>query len=471
MSRRRTSWAAFGALLGVLMCAFGSTMATTLVTNDVTSASLASWRIAQTGTPWLEDIDWQSYEQQSALWVAEAENGHEVAFRSPGPVAAGVPAYAVARLVGADDYSMIPGSVTAALLTTLAMLLLYGALRPRAGTRLALGATLAVGLTTPVWTVSADSLWTHPVTLLGIAGMAYATVRERWWLVGLFGGVALWGRLHTAVIVAVLGLVLSWIRRDPRICLLVGSVSSAFLGLSLVWGHWMYGSWSPAGGYSVDSYAERALTTTDLSDQLVNHLGLWIAPDRGILVWTPVLLLLLPALLRGWRTLPDWSRVLLGAGLVYTLIQGQLNGFSGGSNFYGYRLTLELLLCVAPAFALSVPHAGRLARRLLGPVLGIQFAAFSLGSTGDGGLLPENKAWIANSFTHVLAEQPGLWMWPLLMAIIGYVVGRAVEHRILSAPQDATPPHRAGEARPADRSSPSQDRFSGHENVRDSLTP
>ncbi len=66
-------------------------------------------------------------------------------------------------------------------------------------------------------------MWTHPVTLLGIGGMAWAASRDRWWLVGLFGGVALWGRLHTALIVAILGLAVAVARRRPRIALQAGS--------------------------------------------------------------------------------------------------------------------------------------------------------------------------------------------------------------------------------------------------------
>lgn len=217
------------AVLALILCAFGFTLATDRVSNDVTSASLASWQIAQTGTPWLEDVDWQNYQRESQLWIGEAANGHTVAFRSPGPVAAGIPAYLTARVVGVDGYSPIPGSVLAVLLTAAALALLFPAIRTRLEPRVAAAAVLALGLTTPVWSVSADALWTHPVTLLGIAGMAWASARERWWLVGLFGAVALWGRLHTTVIVALLGLLLCYTRRRPTITLKVGVVSAASL--------------------------------------------------------------------------------------------------------------------------------------------------------------------------------------------------------------------------------------------------
>jgi hypothetical protein len=221
-----------------------ATMATEIVVNDVTSTALASWRIAETGAPWLEGYDHTQHERTMGLWIGEAANGHVVAFRSPGPIALGIPAYAVAALAGVSGFSLVPGSVTAVVLTVAAMALLLGALTPHVGEKRALLAVAAVALTTPVWTVSADSLWTHPVTILGIAGMARAAQREQWWLVGLFGSVALWGRLHVALVVAVVGLGVAWSRRDPGVAVKVGLVSSVGLALSFLWGRWMYGTWS-----------------------------------------------------------------------------------------------------------------------------------------------------------------------------------------------------------------------------------
>lgn len=412
------------ALLAVL-ATYLLSIATTTVTNDTKTAALAAWRIAETGTPYMEGSGWERYDSHPGwLWISTAPNGHEVASRAPGPIAAGVPAYAVSRMLGVDGFSLVPGSVTAAVLTVLALALLALTLRPRLGTRATVLSVLALGLTTPFWSVSADSLWAHPVTLLGIAGRAWACVRERWLLVGLFGGVAIWGRLHTALIVALLGVGLALLRRQPRIALVVGSVSSACLGLACLWGQWMYGTWSPAGGYSVSGYAEAAAGRTDLVDQLVNHAGLWVAPDRGMLVWTPALLLLVPAVVRAWSGLPDWSRLLLVGGTLYALVQGQLNTFSGGQSFYGYRLMLEVLACWFPAVALAFPHARRVARALLGPVLGLQLAVFTAGAPFESGLLTEAELWTDNSFVHLATTVPVLVGWTAALVLAGHLVGR-----------------------------------------------
>ena len=117
----------------------------------------------------------------------------------------------------------------------------------------------------------------------------------------------------------------------------------------------MYGSWNPTSAYETTVFVDYA--TDRLS--LVNHLGMWVSPGRGILVWTPVILLLLPALARSWRELPDWAKGLLYAGLFYTLLQASLNRFSGGDFVYGYRLGLEFLACAFPGLVIASRHMGR----------------------------------------------------------------------------------------------------------------
>lgn len=407
-------------VVAAFLVTYLATMSTARISNDATTSSLGAWQLAATGAPWLEDVDYSSLEHPDfLLWIGPGADGHLVPFRSPGSILAAVPAYGVARLLGASDFSLAPGSVTAALLTAVAMGLFFAAMRPKIGARWAMVATAALGLATPVWSVSADSMWTHPVTLVGIAGMAFASSRDDWWLAGMFGGIALWGRLHMALPVAILGLGVALARRDPRIAVKVGIPSLTALGLASLWGHWLYGGWSPSGGYDVAGYTQRATDSSDVLGRLVNHVGMWVAPDRGILVWTPVLVLLVPAVIRSWKGLPAWSRWLAIGGLAYLLVQAQLNAFLGGSGFYGYRLSLEFLVSVAPVLVLSVQRAGRFARAALGPVIGLQFAAISIGAANGGGVLRESKVWTDNSFVHIMSLAPPLLIWPVLMILAG----------------------------------------------------
>jgi len=393
------------ALFGALLVVYALTAARGAVSVDVWSADLVSWSIGTTGSP-LADLDafpTLADNDQRGIWVVERPDGREVVGRSPGAVAAAVPAYWIAGLLGGEAMSIVPGGLTAALLVAAAVTILFTSLRPRLGDRVALAASLLFGLTTPVWSVAADGMWPHTVTILGIVGMAWAADRERWWLVGLFGGVTLWGRLHAVVICAVLGLLLAWWRRDPRIAARIGLVSGVLLGLMTLWTRWIYGRWNPTAAYDTAPFVDNA-SRGPLD--VIDHLAFWVSPGRGLLVWTPVILLLLPALVRAWRTLPDWSRALLLAGLGYTLLQLTLSPAKGGEGFFGYRVGLELLACATPALALSAHRMGSAARRLLAPVAVIQLAVLGLGALSRPETAPAiSNRWDSNELVARLADQ------------------------------------------------------------------
>lgn len=381
---------------------------------DVYSADLAAWNIARTGDP-VPDLDRFPRLDQHPLrdvWVVQTADGRDAIGRAPGTIAAGVPAY----LVTPGGPSAVPAGVMAALLVALAVVLFQRTVRRDVGEGPATLAAMVLALTTPLWTVAADGMWPHTLTVLGILGMAWAARRESWWLVGILGGVALWGRLHTAVICAVLGVTVALVRRRPDIALRVGVPSLTALGLLSVWARWMYGRWDPTSAYRVNDFTASA---DSYGLDVVNHLGTWVSPDRGILVWTPLVALMLPALVRSWRTLPDWSRALLVGGLVYTFLQTSLSRFSGGDTFYGYRIGIEMLVCAAPALALSIPGMGRAARACWMPLAALQWIFAFTGAVVNAGLsVAAEDVWTRNAFFSGMAAEPRLL---LLLALPGAI--------------------------------------------------
>lgn len=401
---------------------YAPTASTVVVSDDVHAAAVGAWRIAGTGDPWTDGFDVELLGRDDAhTFNFEAKNGHMVVFRSPGVVAVNVPgAWMSGATTDPETFTLVPQALTAAVLGALSVAFLFSALRRRLRTAHAVLATSVFALGTPMWSVAANATWTHTVTVLGITGMAWAASRNSWWLVGFWGGIAVWGRLHVALVVALVGIGVALARRQPSIALAVGLPSVALTALASVWTHWMYGSWLPTGGYGASDYANNLVgERAGMVDGLINHAGLWLAPDRGFLVWTPVLCLLLPAVVRSWHQLPDWSRSLMVGGVVYTLVQGQLNDFDGGDAFYGYRLGLEMLACSAPAYALSAHRIGRVARALVGPVIGLQVAAIAIGSLGNALFLPDERAWTDNAFVHALVQYPALAIWLVLMVTAG----------------------------------------------------
>ena len=63
---------------------------------------------------------------------------------------------------------------------------------------------------------------------------------------------------------------------------------------------------------------------------------------------------------------------------------------------------------------------GKPATWLTGPVLGVQFLAFLLGSAGDGLYLSDTTVWRENTFVHAIAGigAPG-WVLVALFAALG----------------------------------------------------
>ena len=90
-------------------------------------------------------------------------------------------------------------------------------------------------------------------------------------------------------------------------------------------------------------------------------------------------------------------RGLLFGSLAYVLLQGWIGPGHGGDSFYGYRYSLELIVGAAPAYAVTAPRMGRIARVLMVPVVALQFAAFAFGSVTDM-FLPMADVWTRNTF-------------------------------------------------------------------------
>lgn len=459
---RHPGWWAVGVFV---LCAlvYLPTTDTRQIHNDAYSATLEAWRIAAAHTPWFDGFDFKAMDPRVInpvavqQWIDPNQAHHLVSFRSPGAVIASIPAYWLrGGGTAPHDYSTSPGNITAALLTAAAMALLFAALRRRAGLRISLAAILVVAFATPMWSVSANWLFTHSITVVGIAGMAWAADRDRWWLVGLFGGIGLWGRLHVVVIVAILGLGVALVRRDWRIAAKVAVPSAALLALASLWSHWLYQSWVPTGGYGsqpagylTSGYVGPKDFGTGLFAKVMNQLGLWIAPDRGLFVWTPVILLLLPALVRSWRTLPDWSRVLLLGGLAYSLVQGQIDTFTGGDGFWGYRLMLEMLVCSTPALTFSAPAIGAWVRPVLPWVVSIMFVAIATGAVDPlvpagpgrvaGPWLPQKDVWHQNTWVHLLLqEDPLAWTFLFGAVVLGYYLPKVWRRTERSTPTVST---------------------------------
>ena len=413
---------------------------------DAASASVGGWRIATSGEPWLEEIDLEALRYSYSdppLGIAETPAGHEVVHASPGVVAASVPAY-VGSSSQPSDFRIFRAGMLAALVTWLTVLLMYSALRSRLGPSLATAACGVLALGTPLWSVAADAMWPHTITALGLTGMAWAASRDRWLLAGVLGGVGLTGRLHLSAAVAVFGVSAGLAHRQWARTFMVAAGSLPFLVLAASWSRWLYGNWDPAGGYAqVDAYATVAADRTALQT-LINWSGLLVSPNKGLLIWTPIVLLLLPSVVRSWGAQPTWAKSLVYGGITYTAVQGLMSVFAGGSAFYGYRLTIELLVSLTPMLAFALPHTRVRTRPLFASVAGLQVGAIGLGAAFDSPGLPIEQSWTNNAFFDLVSGIPMLAIPWLLCGLIGWLVFRAVEPRTQDGPEVPGQVHRGG---------------------------
>jgi len=421
-----------------LFVLFGLTSSRGFMCVDPEASTIEAWQLVATGAPWLDDADPSVPENR---WVHRAPNGHLTADRMAGSVALAVPGYLLLGTGGkAGEFSAVPAGLAAAFLTAGTGVLMMLALRRRCGPGLATAAAVAFALGTPTWSVSADAPWTHTVTQFGLAGAALGLARRNYWLTGVFLAVAMTGRPHVALVAAVVGLGMSWSVRRLRPALEVGLPCLGGLAALVVWNRWMFGVWTVSTpGYR--GHAAAAVGGTPVSaglssmhDRLVNLMGFLVSPDRGLLVWTPLVLVLVPLAVRNRRDLPAWSVWLALGGVAYTLVQLQMDVFMGGDWFYGYRLGLELVTCLAPAFALSLLRAGPTTRAVVAALAGAQVAVIALGARADVPYVGSAQVWRANSFLVALGRDPGAGAALLVLCVVMGVLAARLSTRVAAQP-------------------------------------
>jgi alpha-1,2-mannosyltransferase len=221
-------------------------------------------------------------------------------------------------------------------------------------TRQALAAAFLAALGTSTWSVSADQLWPHgPDQLLLVVG-TLLLAKEQHVGTGIAYGLAILVRTHLAAAAAVVGIWDTVRKRSLKPALLVGVPSALGLAGLLWYTRHVYGRPDVNAGYGGEfgGYPTRELANPT-TNYFENIAGFLVSPERGVLVVSPFLLLLLPGLRRAWQVAPAWVRSSAVGGLAYLAIQARINYFSGGSRFWGYRLTIETLTLCAPLLVLA----------------------------------------------------------------------------------------------------------------------
>jgi hypothetical protein len=352
-------------LLGVLLLGWTANTGPAQI-NDTRAAAYASWSIGTTGTPELPD-DWPASRN---YWGVETDDGRVYVNRFPGVAYWATPAYAVAAAVSDEPLpshpfliDLRPAAWTAAITVVLAGVVAFALLRHLVGVRAAGLAAGVLVLGTGLWPVAADALWPHgPGALLlllvlwgwrrgGAVGVAMAASASS-------GAVLV--RPHLVVALVVVGAWVLWrepARRGVGAAVLAGG-AAGLLALSVyTWA--LFGRFAPTAGYDAPAHLAGVVdrgpwrTVVDLGQALGG-------PPRGLLLFSPVLVVALVAVVLERRALPAWTVVSALAGLLYLVVQVRAVGPLGGRDFFGPRTALEPLVLAVPLLAVA---SSRLAAR------------------------------------------------------------------------------------------------------------
>jgi hypothetical protein len=353
------------------------------------------------------------------MGFAVARDGH---IRSAYSVAPAVLAWLPSEVLAATGLvparranAAVYAKVGASLLVTLAVVFVFFAARWRTNNTWAALIALGFGLGTNAWPTASQALWQHESALAGLAlavlCLAPAAVNltmPRLWLAAIGLGIAGAARYQVAPIVLVLAASVIVRRRRARdvVSLLpIVACAATMIGVNLVWfGH-------PLGAMA---RAEATLHPQlhgvggPLSDApWTGALGLLVSPSRGLLVFSPVVLVALAGLgttrREGWRSDLRWCALAAAAQF------GLYACYSvwWGGHTYGPRYLIDLLPLLVP---LAAAGAGALRASGLARAAACAALAWSVALAATGAFCYPAEAW-NTSPSSVDLNHARLWDW------------------------------------------------------------
>ncbi|HEY2296580.1 MAG TPA: hypothetical protein VGH43_02530 [Jatrophihabitans sp.] len=316
----------------------------------------SAWSLAHHGTPSVLRTLWTT----TAGWAVPFDPTHVVTSRTPGLVLLAAPLYRI--WPGAGPADQLPASLLAAVITAAAVASLAVLFSKLASRRVALVAALIAAFATTTWTVSGSALWPHGpdqlFLIIAMSGLAAGTAARA----GLGFALCMLVRPPLAIVAAVAGLAFSWARRSLRPAITIGLISGLGLLAFVAYAdhYWHSGqagggalSGATVHGYHGSFFDVSPAAMLDLAEKIGSAL---VAPNHGILPYSPFLLVLAFGLPAAWRNAPGWVRSSAVGGVLYFVIQMKSEVFDGGTNFWGYRYPLETLTLMAPLLLLAWTH-------------------------------------------------------------------------------------------------------------------
>ncbi len=385
------------------------------INNDAQSTAFAAWQLAIHGNATLTGF------QGHVAWLYHV-GPRDVTNRLPGTIFWAVPFYAA--LGRGSPPPIYPSALAAATASALAIAFAFSLCCRLVSRRAAALAAALLAFATGTWTVSAHELWTHGPAQAAVLLILLCYSQRRWLLAGIPAGFAILIRPHLGVVAVVLGVAAAVRERTLR-PLLISVGSAVGLWILLLYNHAVWGRWTVFGGYSDKSTA----SAHAVAEFGIGIVGTFVSPERGVLVLTPALLLLLPGCRAAWRVAPWWVRSATLSGIAYVAVQIWVSRFSGGDGFYSYRTPLEGLTLTVPLLALAWREwtsTTRVRRAAFAGLLAASVAFHAFGAIvnwvpGGPGHSPWKTYMPYDLARHIGTVQTTLWLGAAVITVVAAV--------------------------------------------------
>jgi hypothetical protein len=333
---------------------------------------------------------------------------------------AAVPAWALSKTGLVDlDAPLAPSLiavVTASLLTAAAVVLVFVSLRRIVSDRAALYTAIGLGLGTNFWALVSRTLWQHETVAFGIALALWAWLRpskelSHWRAICGGAGLALACACRLQV-VPLAGVMVLWlaVRAGTARALVCGAVVAAAIGAQFAAQYHWFGD--VLGGYHAALTVALQPGTHGVTSSLsqspwIGALGLLVSPSRGLLVFSPVVLIAVAGVRPSLRDFPDLRLGWLLTASVALFVGYAFYSIWWGGFTFGPRLILDALVPLTPAAALGVEviRTRRWSRWLAAAALG-----WSIAVAATGAFMYPNDQWNTDPES-VDTHHARLWEW------------------------------------------------------------
>jgi hypothetical protein len=303
----------------------------------------------------LDEFTWERNERGALPYYVHYHDGHIYSVTTVATALVVTPLYVLPawwlshRGLAYDDVparvlEVVMERIAAAIITALSAAVLFLTLCRLTTRRWAIALTLIYGLGTSAWSISSQALWVHGLAQLTLAVLsliliAPAPSSAALVLAGLVTALSVANRPQTAILAAVVFLFLA-VRHRRRVLYFAGL--PALVGVALL--AYNYAIFSTAlGGYGSFAHFNGSLPA--------GVAGLLLSPNRGLLVFTPIMAFALWGAVRVWRVAaPPWLRwlsvALLLHVLVYALFKEWWAGYTYGPRYFSDVLPALVLFLV-----------------------------------------------------------------------------------------------------------------------------